>query len=54
MNEQISQETDNEKNFGYAAISKIYHKLELDTFFINRHRHLKVGYDTIIAIGLIK
>ena len=33
------------KNFGYAAFSKIYHELKLDTFFINRQRHTKEAYD---------
>lgn len=33
------------KNFGYAAFSKIYHELNLDTFFINRQRHTKESYD---------
>ena len=33
------------KNFGYAALSKIYHELEIDKFFINRQRHSKEEYD---------
>ena len=33
------------KNFGYAAFSKIYHELKLDTFFNNRQRHTKESYD---------
>lgn len=33
------------KNFGYAAFSKIYHELRLDTFFNNRQRHTKESYD---------
>lgn len=33
------------KNFGYAALSKIYHELELHTFLINRQRHSKEQYD---------
>ena len=33
------------KNFGYAAFSKIYHELKLDTFLINRQRHTKESYD---------
>ena len=33
------------KNFGYAALSKIYHELELDNFLNNRQRHSKESYD---------
>ena len=33
------------KNFGYAAFSKIYHELRLDTFFHNKQRHSKESYD---------
>lgn len=33
------------KNFGYAAFSKLYHELKLDTFLINRQRHTKESYD---------
>jgi len=33
------------KNFGYAAFSKLYHELKLDTFLINRQRHTKGSYD---------
>lgn len=33
------------KNFGYVAISKIYHELDIHTFFINRQRHSNEEYD---------
>lgn len=33
------------KNFGYAALSQIYHELEINKFFINRQRHSKEQYD---------
>ena len=33
------------KNFGYTALSKIYHELEIDKFLINRQRHKKEEYD---------
>lgn len=33
------------KNFGYAALSKIYHELGIHTFLINRQRHSKEEYD---------
>lgn len=32
MDEKLSVGTDNRKNFGYAAILKIYHELGLDSF----------------------
>ncbi len=37
--------TDNRKNFGYVAISKIYHELELDYFINNRRRYTKTAYN---------
>ena len=41
-NERLIENTDNNKNFGYAALSKIYHELEIDKFikskFKNRNR----------------
>lgn len=43
--EQIPVDTTNRKNFGYAALSKIYHELGIHTFFINRQRHTKEEYD---------
>ncbi len=33
------------KNFGYAALSRIYHELGIHTFLINRQRHSKEQYD---------
>ena len=33
------------KNFGYAALSKIYHELRIDTFLVNRQRHSEEAYD---------
>lgn len=43
--ELISTDSTNRKNFGYAALSKIYHDLGIHTFFINRQRHSKEEYD---------
>jgi hypothetical protein len=45
INRKIDINSDDEKNFGYAAISKVYHELELDKFYVNRQRHLNVGYN---------
>jgi len=36
---------DFKKNFGYVALSKIYHELGINTFLINRQRHTKEEYD---------
>lgn len=33
------------KNFGYVALSKIYHELGINTFLINRQRHTKEEFD---------
>jgi hypothetical protein len=41
--ERLLSKTCNRKKFGYAALSKIYHELEIDTFFTNRARGEKNG-----------
>lgn len=46
MDEKLSPDTDNRKNFGYAAILKIYHELGLDVFFKNKSRHENFEYNT--------
>lgn len=46
MGEKLSSGTDNRKNFGYAAILKIYHDLGLDVFFNNKSRHENFEYNT--------
>lgn len=46
MNEELEPSTDSRKNFGYAAILKIYHELKLDRFFKNKARHKKFEYNT--------
>lgn len=46
MGEKLSPGTENRKNFGYAAILKIYHELGLDTFFKNKSRHEQFAYNT--------
>ena len=45
MDESLCVDTDHVKNFGYAAISQIYHELGIHTFFTNRQRHSKEEYD---------
>lgn len=46
MEEKLAPNTDNRKNFGYAAILKIYHELGLDVFFRNKSRHENFKYNT--------
>lgn len=46
MDEKLSPDTDNRKNFGYAAILKIYHELGMDVFFKNKSRHENFTYNT--------
>lgn len=46
MNEKLFPDTDNRKNFGYAAILNTYHELGLDVFFKNKSRHEKFKYNT--------
>ena len=46
MDEQLNLDTNNRKNFGYAAVLKIYHELELDRFFNNAARHKNFKYNT--------
>jgi hypothetical protein len=46
MNEELTPNTNNRKNLGYAAIIKLYHELELDRFFINKARHQNFKYST--------
>ena len=37
-NEELEIGTDNIKNFGYSALSKIYHELEIDKFLISKFK----------------
>jgi len=46
MDEKLSPDTDNRKNFGHAAILKIYHELGMDVFFKNKSRHENFEYNT--------
>ncbi len=45
-NEIIVSSKANRKNIGYAALSKIYHDLELHTFFSNHSRPFKSKFNT--------
>ena len=42
-NEKLEEGTNNYKNFGYAALSKIYHELEIDKFLIHRFKSRNVS-----------
>lgn len=46
MEQQLEPETDDRKNFGYAAILKIYHELGLHRFFNNRARNEPFKFNT--------
>ncbi|MFZ5631362.1 MAG: IS1634 family transposase [Bacillota bacterium] len=46
MNEQLAQGTEDRKNFGYAAILKVYHELGLHRFFNNRARNEDFKFNT--------
>ena len=37
-NEHLDENTNNRKNFGYAALSKVYHELEIDKFLIHKFK----------------
>ena len=37
-NEEMQEDTYNQKNFGYASLSKVYHELEIDKFLINKFK----------------
>jgi hypothetical protein len=53
MNERLEPATDNEKNFGYAAILKIYHELGLYRFFRNKARHQNFKFNTNSIMTLL-
>jgi len=41
------------KNFGYTALSRIYHDLGIHTFFTNRQRYSKEEYDADTILKLL-
>lgn len=53
MEERLPQDTDDSKNFGYAAILKIYHELELNRFFNNKARHEGFQFNTNSIMTLL-
>jgi transposase len=53
MTDALPDNSNNRKNFGSAALSKIYHELEIDTFLKNRQRHTKEEYDANAIMKLL-
>jgi hypothetical protein len=53
LNEFMDSSYDARRNFGYAALSKIYHELEIDAFLTNRQRHTKEDYDANSIMKLL-
>lgn len=51
--DRLSPGNDFRKNFGYAALSSIYHELGIHTFLINRQRHSKEQYDANAIMKLL-
>lgn len=51
--DRIRKDTTNRKNFGYAALSQIYHDLGIHTFLVNRQRHSKEEYDANSIMKLL-
>ena len=45
MDEDMTPGTQERKNFGYAALSRMYHELDLHRFISNRQRSSKAEYD---------
>ncbi|MHB8062221.1 MAG: IS1634 family transposase [Ruminiclostridium sp.] len=52
-NDKITSNSTNRKNFGYAALSNIYHELEIDTFLKNKQRHTKEEFDANSIMKLL-
>jgi transposase len=53
LDESMDSNYNARKNFGYAALSKIYHELKIDTFLRNRQRHSKEEYDANAIMKLL-
>jgi transposase len=51
--ERLKTEQGNRKNIGYAALSKLYHSLDLHTFFNNRSHPWKVEYNVNSIMRLL-
>jgi len=51
--ERIERDITHRKNFGYAALSKIYHDLGIHTFLMNWQRHSHEQYDANSIMKLL-
>lgn len=51
--DSLTLNSNNMKNFGYTALSKIYHELDIHTFLTNRQRHTKDEYDADTIMKLL-
>lgn len=51
--DKIEQDAILRKNFGYTALSKIYHELGIHTFLTNRQRHTKDDFDADTIMKLL-
>ena len=51
--ERIATNSTNRKNFGYAALSKIYHELDINSFMNSRQRSSKSDYDANAIMKLL-
>ncbi|MDR1438481.1 MAG: IS1634 family transposase [Clostridiales bacterium] len=51
--EQLEKGGGSLKNYGYAALSKIYHELELDRFFNNKRRHERFKFNSESIVRLL-
>ena len=49
----VLAEGDSAKLLGYAPLSKIFHELELDTFYVNRQRNLSIDYSLNNIVKLL-
>ena len=51
--EKISGNVNSVKNFGYAALSSVYHELGIDKFLKNKQRHFTEDFNANIIMQLI-
>ena len=53
LTETMSVGTEERKNFGYAALSKLYHELRIDDFMNNRRRYTNAQFNHNIIFQLL-
>ena len=52
-NDRVERGKSNIRNYGYIALSKIYHELELDRFFNNARRHERFNFNSESIMRLL-